>query len=149
VLIEGGNMPLKKKKRKAAVKRKTVKRKAVKRKIVKKKIVKRMTAKVAKRKPAKKKTVLKKVAAKTKKSKENIIGSVTHYFPQVRAAVVKLKAPLSVGDTIKVKGHTTDFKQKIASMQIDHVPISQAKKGDEIGLLVESRVRRHDVVYKA
>ena len=65
------------------------------------------------------------------------------------AAVIKLKAPLAIGDTIKIKGHTTDFTQGITSMQIDRTPINQAKKGQEIGLLVNSRVRQHDLVYKA
>ncbi|MBM3246199.1 MAG: translation elongation factor-like protein [Candidatus Omnitrophica bacterium] len=73
---------------------------------------------------------------------------VTHYFSQVRAAVIKLKAPLATGDTIKIKGHTTDFTQSISSMQIDRAPITEAKKGQEIGVLVDSRVRQHDVVYK-
>jgi putative protease len=60
-----------------------------------------------------------------------------------------LKAPLAVGQTIKIKGHTTDFKQNITSLQINHVPVNTAKKGEEIGLLVDSRVRQHDIVYKA
>lgn len=123
-------------KKKKVVKRKTVKRVA--RKVTKKKLV---------RKPIKKRPLKKKVVA-VKKAKENIIGLVTHYFPHVNAAVIKLKAPLAVGDTIKVKGHTTDFTQTISSMQINRTPINQAKKGDEIGLLVNSRVRQHDMVYK-
>lgn len=116
-------MPLKKKK-KAAPKKKLIKKKIIKKKLAKKKVT------------------------KTKKPKENIIGKVTHYFPHVRAAVIKLKAPLSVGDNIKIKGHTTDFTENITSMQIDRVSINTAKKGDEIGLLVKSRVRQHDVVIK-
>jgi putative protease len=104
---------------------------------------------IKRKKPVKKPSGVKKAATKQKKvPKENIIGTVTHYFPQVRAAVIKLKAPLAIGDTIKIKGHTTDFKQKITSMQIDHVPVETAKKGQEIGLLVESRVRQHDAVTK-
>ncbi|MBL7151958.1 MAG: translation elongation factor-like protein [Candidatus Omnitrophica bacterium] len=74
---------------------------------------------------------------------------VTHYFPHVNAAVIKLKTPLSVGDKIRIKGHTTDFIQGISSMQVDRVPINTAKKGQEIGLLVDSRVRQHDIAYKA
>ena len=65
------------------------------------------------------------------------------------AAVIKLKASLTTGDLVKIKGHTTDFKQAVTSMQVDHVPVDQAKKGQEIGLLVDSRVRQHDIVYKA
>jgi putative protease len=82
------------------------------------------------------------------KPKEIVIGQITHYFPKVRAAVIKLKAPLTIGDRVKIKGHTTDFQQAVNSMQIDRVPINQAKKGQEIGLLVDSRVRQHDRVYK-
>ena len=121
---------------------------------LKKKVKKR---KETKRKPAKKPTLKKKKALKKKpqkkspaarKPKENIIGIVTHYFPKVRAAVVKLKAGLAVGDYVKIKGHTTDFTQNVNSMQIDHVPISKAKTGQEIGLQVDSRVRQHDILYK-
>jgi putative protease len=118
-----------------AKKKKTVSRK--------KRIVKKRTIP---RRVAKKRAVKKAVSAK--KIKENIIGEVTHYFPKVRAAVIKLKAPLVTGDVVKIKGHTTDFQQNVTSMQIDHVPINQAKKGQEIGLLVDSRVRQHDIVYK-
>ena len=64
----------------------------------------------------------------------------------MNAAVVKLKRPLSVGDTVIVKGKTTEFEQKVDSMQIDHVVISNAKKGDEIGLQVDDRVREHDLL---
>ncbi|MBM3255727.1 MAG: translation elongation factor-like protein [Candidatus Omnitrophica bacterium] len=83
-----------------------------------------------------------------KKIEGTVIGAITHYFPKVRAAVIKLKAPLNTGDMIRVKGHTTDFKQAADSLQIDRVPVASAKKGDEIGLLVDSRVRQHDTVYK-
>lgn len=84
-----------------------------------------------------------------KKKKGNIAaGIITHYFPKVRAAVVKLKSSLTIGDIIKIKGHTTDFTQTVISIQIDNVPINLAKKGQEIGLLVNSRVRQHDVIYK-
>ena len=141
-------MPLKKKKKKIA-RRKVTNKKAIKRRVAKKRLV---------RKPQKKAVVKLKLKLKLKpkpkakpkaKSKEKVIGIVTHYFSKVRAAVIKLKAPLSVGDTIKIKGHTTDFKQAITSLQIDRVPIDSAKKGQEIGLLVDSRVRQHDSVYKA
>ncbi|MDD2680126.1 MAG: hypothetical protein PHO03_04965 [Candidatus Omnitrophica bacterium] len=132
-----------------ALKKKKAKKKAVKRKPLKKKVAKKVLKKKPARKTVKKAAPKKKPAVvRAKKVKENIIGSITHYFPHVQAAVVKLKAPLAVGDTIKVKGHTTDFTQTIASMQIDRVPVNSAKIGEEIGLLVKSRVRQHDLVYK-
>lgn len=77
------------------------------------------------------------------------IGEVTHYFPHVNAAAVMiLKGVIKVGDKIYIKGHTSDFKETIQSMQLDHAPIEEGKKGDEIGLLVKSRVRIGDSVYK-
>lgn len=119
-----------------------LKKRPAKRKITRKKAVK-------KRSPLKKKRPVLKKGKKAQKGKENIIGAVTHYFPKVRAAVIKLKAPLAIGDAVKIKGHTTDFTQNVTSMQIDRAPITSAKKGEEIGLLVDSRVRQRDIVYKA
>jgi translation elongation factor EF-1alpha len=77
------------------------------------------------------------------------IGVITHYFPHVNAAAVKLlKSGLKVGDSIYIKGHTTDFKELVQSIQLDHATIPEGKKGQEIGLLVKSRVRQGDKVYK-
>jgi len=129
-------MALKKKKAKKSVK-KTLKKKT-------KKVIRKPVKRSIKR-PAKKTSKKSKKAAK---SEGNLIGSITHYFPHVQAAVIKLKAPLSKGDTVKIKGHTTDLTQLVSSMQIDRVDIGTAKKGDEIGLLVSSRVRQADKVYK-
>lgn len=125
-------------------------KKKVKKKVVKKKVTKKKTkAKVVKKK--------KEVAVTKAKKKSSIpagasleeVGIVTHYFPHVDAAVVKLtKGSLSLGDTVIVKGHTTDFKEKVDSIQLDHVPLQNASIGQEIGLKVKSKVRDHDVVYK-
>jgi hypothetical protein len=77
------------------------------------------------------------------------IGKVTHYFPQVNAAAVKLlKDGLKIGDSIYIKGHTTDFKEVVTSMQLDRVPIEVGRKSQEIGVAVKSRVRRGDGVYR-
>jgi len=77
------------------------------------------------------------------------IGEITHYFPHVKVGVIKLSTKeLNIGDVLRIKGHTTDFKQKVDSMQIDHVPVQKAKKGDDIGLRVKRRVRGGDSVYK-
>lgn len=105
--------------------------------------------KAAPRKAAAKKTPRAAVSKRPVRTEEKVIGRITHYFPKVRAAVLKLRAPLAVGEKIKIKGHTTDFIQTVSSLQIDHVVLQQAKKGDVIGLQVQSRVRRHDMVTKA
>lgn len=104
----------------------------------------------------KKKKSVKKAVKKTAKKPAGIegamekIGEVSHYFPRVKAAAVKLKkSGLKVGDRICIKGHTTDFKEKVKSIQLDHAAIPEGKRGQEIGLLVKSRVRIGDSVYKA
>lgn len=77
------------------------------------------------------------------------IGEITHYFGNVSAAAVKLiKSGIKSGDKIFIKGHTTEFKETVKSIQLDHQPIAQGKKGQEIGMSVKSRVRIGDKVYK-
>lgn len=130
--------------------KKTVKKSA--RKTAKKttkKAVKKAVKKLIKKKNIPKKSVSKKKPVKKPvKSEGNLIGLITHYFPHVQAAVIKLKKPLAKADTVKIKGHTTDLTQIVSSMQIDRVEIQTAKNGDEIGLQVASRVRQGDKVYK-
>jgi len=53
-----------------------------------------------------------------------------------------------VGDSIHIKGHTTDFEQQVESMQIENESVQEAKKGDSIGVKVKERVRHNDVIYK-
>ena len=128
--------------------KKRVKKRATKRRVTKKRITrKRIAKKRVVKKRGGRKPLIKKPKAKAK-AKENVIGVVTHYFPRVRAAVVKLKAPLSLGDSVRIKGHTTDFTQLVNSLQINCQPITTGKRGQEIGLLVDSRVRHNDIVYK-
>jgi len=77
-----------------------------------------------------------------------IVGAVTHYFGNCKAGIIKLKAPLGVGDTIHFFGHTTNFKQKITSMQINRKDVESATKPKEVGVVVNKRVRQYDAVYK-
>ena len=58
------------------------------------------------------------------------------------------KGKLSVGDTIHIKGQTTDFTHTIDSMQLDGENVEKAKKGQSVGVKVSDRVRRTDSVYK-
>ncbi len=79
---------------------------------------------------------------------EKKVGTVFTYFKNIGVAGVKVEAELSVGDTIRIVGATTDFQQKVESMQIEKVSIQKAKAGDSIGIKVKERVRPNDVVYK-
>ena len=76
------------------------------------------------------------------------IGRITHFFSNIGVAVIELKAPLSIGDTILIKGPSTDFEQVVDSMQIEHKNVQKAEKGQSIGLKVAQRVRETDTVYK-
>jgi putative protease len=77
------------------------------------------------------------------------IGVVTHYFSHLSVAVVKLEsARLRVGDTIHIRGHTTDFKQRIDSLQVNHASVPEVGPGDDFGLKVREHAREHDIVYK-
>jgi len=76
------------------------------------------------------------------------VGKVTHFFSKINVAVVELSETLSIGDKIAFKGPTTDFEQTIESMQIEHVNVEKAEKGQSIGLKVNERVRENDTVYK-
>lgn len=81
--------------------------------------------------------------------KEKLIGKVTHYFANIKVAVVKLSAPLLVGDNIRIiGGEETDFKQEVKSMEKDHEKIKKAKKGDEIGMKISKKAREGYKVYK-
>ena len=129
-----------------ATKKANPKKKAVKKPV--KKPVRKAKAKKAPAKKAAKGPAKPKLPAGLERNLEKI-GKVTHYFPHVDAAAVKmLKSGLKVGDEIYIKGHTTDFRESVMSIQLDRKPIQEAKKGQEIGLLVKSRARSGDTVYK-
>jgi hypothetical protein len=83
-------------------------------------------------------------------SEENVveIGRITHFFSKINVAIIELKTPLNVGDTIAIKGPNTDFEQVVDSMQIEHENVQHAEKGQSIGLKVAQRVRETDAVYK-
>lgn len=76
------------------------------------------------------------------------IGKVAHFFTNIGVAVIELTDKIVTGDTIHIKGATTDFTQKVESMQINHAPVKEAKEGQSIGLKVKERVREGDKVYK-
>ena len=76
------------------------------------------------------------------------IGDVSHYFTRIEVAVVELVDDVEVGNNIHVKGATTDFTQKVRSIQIEHVQVEKAGAGDSVGLLVDYRVREGDEVFK-
>ncbi|MEK7590575.1 MAG: translation elongation factor-like protein [Patescibacteria group bacterium] len=86
--------------------------------------------------------------AKTKTKKEKPIGVVTHYYGGIEVAIIKFKKAVKVGAEIRFCGSATDFSQKIKSMQYNHKDISSAKKGQEVGIKVDEKVREGDEIYE-
>jgi translation elongation factor EF-1alpha len=80
---------------------------------------------------------------------ESKVGEVVKFFakPGV-AAIVVTDIGLKTGDTIHIKGHTTDLTQTVGSMQIDNRSVDEARVGDDVGIKVTDRVRPGDVAYK-
>ena len=76
------------------------------------------------------------------------IGKITHYFTNISVGVIELSDELKVGDTISIEGATTNFTQRVDSMQIENQNVESAKAGDSIGLKTKERVREGDVVHK-
>ena len=72
------------------------------------------------------------------------IGVVTHFFTRIGVAVVKLETEIKLGEWVQFLGYSTDFIQRVDSMQIDHHAIQAAGPGEEIAIEVIDRVRRGD-----
>jgi putative protease len=76
------------------------------------------------------------------------IGQISHYYDHINVASIVLTEPLRVGDTIHILGHSTDFKQEVTSIQIEHQTVEEAKPGDDVGIKVVQKVHPHDKVFK-
>ncbi len=145
------------KRRKVAAKRPALRRKSVKRarKPVRKAPARRVAPKAAKRKVAKPKVAKPKAlrpqppAAPERAAPGERIGVVTHFYGEPSVAIVKLETgSLRIGDTIHIQGHTTDFSQRVDSLQVEHAPVDEVGPDDDFGVRVDQHVREHDVVYK-
>ena len=80
---------------------------------------------------------------------EEKIGFVSNYFSRISVAAIEITdGTVSEGDTLHFLGHTTDFMYTVHSMQVEHESITEAKKGDSIGVKVSEKVRKGDNVYK-
>lgn len=125
----------------------------LKRKKVAKKPLKKAAKKKVARKPAPKPRAARPTAAAPTAPAPlpgERIGVVTHYYGHLSVAVVKLDpgTALRVGDNIHIKGHTSDFGQRVESLQIGHAPVQEVGPNDDFGLKVADHAREHDVVYR-
>ncbi|MGB2825778.1 MAG: translation elongation factor-like protein [Thermoplasmata archaeon] len=82
-------------------------------------------------------------------TEETEVGKVMRFFAKPSVAAIEITAgTIAVGDTIRIKGATTDFEQKVESMEIDRNPVPSATTGQAVGIKVKDRVRLHDKVLK-
>ncbi len=78
---------------------------------------------------------------------EKIIGNVTHYYTDLHVATVMITdGELHLGDMIHIEGHSSNFMQKIGSMELDHKPVEVAKPGEIVGIATDEYAREHDIV---
>jgi hypothetical protein len=76
------------------------------------------------------------------------IGRVTHYYNRIGVAVLDLQGELKVGEKILILGHTTDFFQTVASMEINHQKVLSVGPGSDVALKVNAPVRKDDQIFK-
>ena len=77
------------------------------------------------------------------------VGEVFHYFTRAGVAAINLTdSYLQVGDTILFQGVTTNFTQKVETLQIENASVQRAERGQSVGTKVIERVREKDFVYR-
>lgn len=77
------------------------------------------------------------------------VGEVVNYYQKAQAAEIRLWDSLQEGDEVIIQGPTTgSVVQKVGSLEIHGKRIQKAGKGDNVGLMVETRVRPRDLIYK-
>ena len=80
-------------------------------------------------------------------SEPRAIGKVIHYWSRLGVAGIRLTGTLAMDDWVQFRGSTTDFQQRVSSMQLNHRFINEAHADQEIGLLVADRVRVGDTIF--
>lgn len=79
---------------------------------------------------------------------EKEIGKITHYYGHISVCIIELSGALKTGDSIHIKGHTSDFTQSVDSIQIEHAVVSEAKSGDFVGIKIAQKVHPGDKVFQ-
>lgn len=80
---------------------------------------------------------------------EEEVGRIVKFFAKPSVAAIEVTGgTIKPGDTLKFKGHTTDFTDQVGRIEIDNQAVEEAKAGDLVGIKVAERVRENDTVYK-
>ena len=76
------------------------------------------------------------------------VGRINHYFDHINVAVLTLTETIHVGETLHFLGHSTDFRQEITSLEIEHKAVESAKPGEDVAMKVTQRVHPNDAVFR-
>ena len=80
---------------------------------------------------------------------EEEVGRIVKFFAKPSVAAIEVTGgTIKPGDTLRFKGHTTDFTDEVKRIEIDNQAVEEAKAGDLVGIKVAERVRENDTVYK-
>jgi hypothetical protein len=79
---------------------------------------------------------------------EILAGTVINYYSKTGVASIKVKDSLEVGNSVHIKGHTTNFDQKVESLQVRHKQVVRVSRDEIAGLKVNDYVRKHDCIYR-
>ena len=77
------------------------------------------------------------------------VGIVNKYFDKIGVGMIQVtQGELSVGDTIHIKGTSTDLTATISSMQVNRQPVQTARAGEEAGIKLDGKIRPKDKVLR-
>ncbi len=82
--------------------------------------------------------------------KKVYIGKVSNYYKKIGAieTTIQTNNTIRIGDTLIIQGPTTgSIKEKIISIEKNHLPTKMAKKGEKIAFGIKSLVRQNDQIY--
>ncbi len=81
------------------------------------------------------------------KSARKLVGIVTHFYPKVSVAAVRLVSDIRIGDEIIVEGKTSYSRQNIETMEKSGKKLERAEKGETVGIRLKDKARKNDSVY--
>ena len=79
---------------------------------------------------------------------ETLAGKVMNYYRTIGVASIHIIDFLEVGNSVHIKGHTTNFDQRVESLQIRHQQERKLSARDVLRMKVNDYVRKHDCVYR-
>lgn len=80
---------------------------------------------------------------------EEPIGTVVDYIPDTDAAKLHLESgPLSVGDTVHIRGTESEVEERIEVLQLPSGPTDEAHAGDDVGVKVCAPVEEGAKVFR-